>query len=460
MSFLLSKVNGIERRIGIANGTFFFMASTLMVKVIGALYKIPLFNLLGTDGIGLYQMVFPVYALLLTFSGGGVSTAMTRLVGEGYNGEDLLKKCLKIFAPLGLFFTFFLLIFANKIAFLQGNELASGLYRAISPSVFFVSLIACVRGYFQGKSNFTPTALSQVIEQLVKAVSGLIALLLVQGSILLKGIIACLAITLSELIALLFLLIKLKASKEKRKENIIKEEKLISYGYAFKFILPITLSSIVLPIASFLDSFIAINALKGIFYDKATSLYGIYTGGVDAVISLPVNLLHCLTLGFLPKISLNKKGVKVFWGVIVTAGLAGIAVIFTAPLVSNFLFKSGEFSSTLTALLRYSSISIILHSGLHAVNLLLLSVNKQKVSLINLLSGVICKIILSVSLIKIPKINVFGMLISDVGCYFVALILNLVYICYILKSKTAGKANENNVSGIGRRSKFTFRKSV
>ena len=346
MSFLLSKVNGIERRIGIANGTFFFMASTLMVKVIGALYKIPLFNLLGTEGIGLYQMVFPVYALLLTFSGGGVSTAMTRLVGEGYNGEDLLKKCLKIFAPIGLFFTFFLLIFANKIAFLQGNELASGLYRAISPSVFFVSLIACVRGYFQGKSNFTPTALSQVIEQLVKAVSGLIALLLVQGSILLKGIIACLAITLSELIALLFLLIKLKISKEKSKENIIKEEKLISYGYAFKFILPITLSSIVLPIASFLDSFIAINALKGIFYDKATSLYGIYTGGVDAVISLPVNLLHCLTLGFLPKISLNKKGEKVFWGVIVTAGLAGIAVIFTAPLVSNFLFKSGEFSST------------------------------------------------------------------------------------------------------------------
>ena len=52
------------------------------------------------------------------------------------------------------------------------------------------------------------------------------------------------------------------------KENIIKEEKLISYGYAFKFILPITLSTIVLPIASFLDSFIAINALKGIFYDK------------------------------------------------------------------------------------------------------------------------------------------------------------------------------------------------
>ena len=66
----------------------------------------------------------------------------------------------------------------------------------------------------------------------------------------------------------MFLLIKLKVSKEKSKENIIKEEKLISYGYAFKFILPITLSSIVLPIASFLDSFIAINALKGIFYDK------------------------------------------------------------------------------------------------------------------------------------------------------------------------------------------------
>ena len=456
----LKKIRGIEGKIGVANGTFGFVLSAVVVKVIGALYKIPLFNLLGTEGIGLYQMVFPVYALLLTFSGGGVSTAITRLVGEGYNGENLLKKCLIIFLPIGLLFSVFLFLFANKIAFLQGNNLAGGLYKAISPSVFLVSLIACIRGYFQGKSNFTPTALSQVLEQVVKAVSALIALLLVNGSIVLKGIIACLAITLSEFVALLYLLLKLKIEKGKRVKEDNGFYKEITYGYALKFILPITLSAIILPIASFLDSFIAINSLKQNFLGSATALYGIYTGGVDAVVSLPVNLLHCLTLGFLPKISLNKSGMRVFFGVLFIATLGGAGIILVAPLITKFLFSGGQYSNTLTALLRYSSISVILHSALHTTSLLLLSDGKQKNSLLNLALGVLFKIILSLTLIKIPKINIFGMLISDVGCYFVALILNLVYIYNILKRKTEGSVNENNVSGIGRRSKFTFRKSI
>ncbi len=460
MILSLKKIKGIEGKIGVANGTFGFVLSAVVVKVIGVLYKIPLFNLLGTDGIGLYQMVFPVYALLLTFSGGGVSTAITRLVGEGYNGEDLLKKCLIIFLPIGLSFSICLFSFANKIAFLQGNNLAGGLYKAISPSVFLVSLIACIRGYFQGKSNFTPTALSQVLEQLVKAVSALIALLLVNGSIVFKGIIACLAITLSELVALLYLLLKLRKEKVKTVTagNVFYKE--ITYIYALKFILPITLSTIILPIASFLDSFIAINSLKQNFANSATALYGVYTGGVDAVVSLPVNLLHCLTLGFLPKISLNKRGMKVFFGVVLIATLGGVGIIFVAPLISKFIFNVGQYSTTLTALLRYSSISVVLHSGLHATSILLLSEGKQKKSLMHLAVGVFIKMILSITLIKIPKINIFGMLISDVCCYFVALILNLVYIYNILKRKTEGSVNENNVSGIGRRSKFTFRKSV
>ena len=456
----LKKIRNIEGKIGVANGTFGFVLSAVVVKAIGAIYKIPLFNLLGTEGIGLYQMVFPVYALLLTFSGGGVSTAMTRLVGEGYNGEDLLKKCLTIFIPIGLFFSFFLFLFANKIALLQGNSLATSLYRAISPSVFVVSVIACVRGYFQGKSNFIPTAFSQVVEQLVKSVSALIALLLINGGIVLKGIIACLAITVSELIALFYLLIRLRIDKQKRlnSDNCFYKE--ITYGYALKFIMPITLSSIILPIASFLDSFIAINTLKQIFAGGATALYGVYTGGVDAVVSLPVNLLHCLTLGFLPKISLNKNGIRVFLGVIFLALLGGVGVIIVAPLITEFLFRGGQYSLTLTTLLRYSSISIVLHSGLHVTSMLLLSEGKQKNSLINLAIGVFIKILLSLTLIKIPKINIFGMLISDVGCYFVALILNLVYIYNILKRKTEGSVNENNVSGVGRRSKFTFRKGI
>lgn len=455
----INKINALEGKIGVASGTIGFILSTVLVKVIGAIYKIPLYRLLGVEGVGLYQMVFPVYALLLTFAGGGVSTAITKLVADGYDADDILKKCLLTFGVAGLFFSVCLAIFSKEIAFLQGNELATGLYLAVSPSVFIVAVIGCVRGYFQGKSTFSPTAFSQVIEQLVKAVSALIALYLFDGNVVFKGIIACLAITTSELSALLFLLLKLK--KIKRLNSCFsKEKKTITYGYAIKFITPITLSTIILPLAAFFDSFIAINALKQIFFEKATALYGVYAGGVDAIIALPVGLLHCLILGYLPKISLNKKGMRIFLFIILISVLGAVAVFFGAPIISRVLFKESEYSSILTLLLRYASFSVILRSGVQASNFLLLSAKKQKISLLNLSVGVIFKLLLSLTLIKIPKINLFGMLISDVACYFVALILNLVYIYYILKCKTEGNPNENNLSGIGRRSKFTIRKSI
>ena len=459
MAKSFNKIKSLEGRIGVANGTFGFILSTILVKIIGVIYKIPLYRLLGVEGVGLYQMVFPVYALLLTFAGGGVSTAITRLVANGYNAEDLLKKCLLIFASIGLLFSICLAVFSKQIAILQGNQFASKLYLVISPSVFFVSVIGCVRGYFQGKNSFTPTAFSQVIEQIVKAASALIALLIVDADVLKKGLIACVAITFSEVVALFYLLLKFKKVKNVYRKSD-QPQQLIGYAYAIKFIMPITLSAIILPIASFLDSFIAVNALKQIFFEKATSLYGIYTGGVDVVIGLPVGLLHCLILGYLPRISLNKKGMQISIFIIAISAICSVAVLVGAPIVSKFLFNNGEYTAILTTLLRYSSFCIILRGGLQVSNFLLMSANKQKISLINLSIGVIFKLLLNLTLIKIPKINIFGMLISDVACYFVALILNLVYIYYILKCKTEGNPNENNLSGIGRRSKFTIRKSI
>jgi stage V sporulation protein B len=268
----VKKINAIESRIGVASGTLGLVVSTLLVKVIGAVYKIPLYRLLGAQGVGLYQMVFPVYALLLTFAGGGVSTAITRLIADGYNGDDLLKKCLLTFGSAGFIFTISLALFSRQISILQGNELASSLYFAVSPSVFLVAVIGCVRGYFQGKSTFIPTAISQVMEQAVKAVSALIALYFTDGSIVFKGIIACLAITVSEIVALFYLLVKLKKVK-RESDDFGKNEKLMGYGYLIRFIMPITLSAIILPIASFLDSFIAINALKQVFFENTCFFY-------------------------------------------------------------------------------------------------------------------------------------------------------------------------------------------
>ena len=87
-----SLFKGIEGKIGVAEGTTVFMLSTLLIKIIGGIYKIPLCNLLGSKGMGLYQMVFPVYFLAITIACGGLPTAMTQIIAKGYNAESLLKK--------------------------------------------------------------------------------------------------------------------------------------------------------------------------------------------------------------------------------------------------------------------------------------------------------------------------------------------------------------------------------
>ncbi len=440
-----SVLKGIESKIGIAEGTMVFMLSTLLIKIIGGIYKIPLCNLLGSQGMGLYQMVFPVYFLAITLACGGLPTAMTQIIAKGYNAKNLLKKCIKIFLLIGLFLCFILLFFSGKISNLQGDVKASSLYFAIAPAVVVVTLISCFRGYFQGNGNFKPTAFSQTIEQLVKCVSGVIALLLIDGSVQKRAFFACFAVTFSEIIALIYLFLKYRKNFSDDKKNDNQKE--ISIKELLLTIAPIACSVLFFPLATFADSFIVINLLKNTYFEKATEVYGIYTGGVDTVISLPVSLLHNLSLGFLPLIVKDNKKTKGIVIVFFISILWAVGIVFLAPLAVKILFGGiKEYSKLLTLLIRYASINVVALSTLQAINCYLVGISKQKVMLISMPIGVAVKIIVNLTLVKMPKINVFGMIISDFSCYFVALLINLLYIIYINKKESKNNENYSNRS--------------
>ena len=298
----------IESKIGVSEGTAIFILSTLIIKIMGAVYKIPLCNLLGSKGVGLYQMVFPVYSLCITIACGGLPTAMTQIIAKGYNAENLLKKCLKSFLAIAIVLSLAIVVFSNKIALAQGDNSARLLYFAIAPAILFVSVICCFRGYFQGKGNFKPTAFSQMIEQVVKCVFGVIALLLVKRNIIIRTLFACFAITFSEIIALVYLALKYKKYRKKTLENNLNTK--ISFKQLFIIIAPITFALLFFPLASFIDSFIVVNALKNSYFERATEVYGIYAGGVETIIALPVALLHNLSLGYLPTLTKNNGGIK------------------------------------------------------------------------------------------------------------------------------------------------------
>ena len=150
-------------------GAAIIAAGGFLAKLIGALYRIPLTNLIGGYGMGLYQMVYPFYCLLLTVSATGIPSSIAKMVAEkraqGVSGKPVLKSAFILFLAIGALGTLLMMALSPLLSRAQDcADLKNG-YIALAPSVLLVSAISVFRGWFQGENNMLPTALSEVTEQ-------------------------------------------------------------------------------------------------------------------------------------------------------------------------------------------------------------------------------------------------------------------------------------------------------
>ena len=158
-------------------GALWIAAGGFVAKLVGALYRIPLTNLIGGRGLGLYQMVYPVYCLLLTVSATGIPSSIAKLtaekIGKGEDDRQVFSLSMRLFLIVGLCGTLLMVIVAPFLAHAQGSGEVLGGYYALAPSVLLVSAISVFRGWFQGRNKMYPTALSEITEQVVKVGFGL-----------------------------------------------------------------------------------------------------------------------------------------------------------------------------------------------------------------------------------------------------------------------------------------------
>ncbi|MCL2862246.1 MAG: oligosaccharide flippase family protein [Firmicutes bacterium] len=194
-------------------GAAFIGIVTVVSKMIGAFYRIPLTNIIGAEGIGIYQMVFPLFSVLFTISAGGISGSIAKSVkirfdrGDEKGARQVFFVALSTLTVFALIFTLFIVLMRERLAFIQGNSSASLPYLAIAPALIFSSVIACFRGYFQGRQNNLPSASSMLIEQFVKLGLGLfLARYLLQYSLSFAVFGALMGVALGELVSLLSLL--------------------------------------------------------------------------------------------------------------------------------------------------------------------------------------------------------------------------------------------------------------
>ena len=261
----------------------------VIVKLIGAVFRIPLTNWIGTDGMSYYGCAYPIYSLFLTVSTAGIPVAISKMVAErvtvrNYGGaHKVFKVSLGLLSVLGVFSFLLCYLGADFIAgTIQNNPEAASSIRAISPALLFVPILSAFRGYFQGRQNMNPTAVSELTEQSVRAAVGLT----LAYSFLAVGLPEAAAgatfgasagsFASMVVIALIYVLNrKTIHTKIRRGDNNLEET-----GEILKKILmiaiPITLGASIMPIMNAIDSTVVMGRLEatGWTHDEAKNLFG------------------------------------------------------------------------------------------------------------------------------------------------------------------------------------------
>lgn len=297
--------------------TFFGGVATLavgvvIVKLIGALYKIPLANILGQEGNSYFNTAYNIYNVLLTISTAGLPVALSKTISEAnalgrYNQVNrVFRVALTTFLVLGSLSALIMFFGAGAITQIIGSPDATASVRALAFACLFVCSMSAFRGYFQGHGDMAPTSSSQVIEAAIKLVLGLaLAALLARQSKALASAGAILGVTIGTAVALAFLLFLFSRRRERRKSDDVPDSSKKIFITLISVAIPITIGSSVTNIVYLIDNGLILNQLKnalGMAQETADALYGIYAAA-GTLYSLPSSLMIPFTASILPAVA-------------------------------------------------------------------------------------------------------------------------------------------------------------
>lgn len=428
---------------GLIKGAAWIAAGGFIAKIIGAIYRIPLTNLIGGKGLGLYQMVYPVYCLLLTVSATGIPSSIAKLTAErirkGQSTRPLFLSAMKLFLLIGIGGTAIMAIISPFLAKAQGSGEVLGGYYALAPSVFLVSAISVFRGYFQGKNDMMPTALSEIAEQVIKVAFGILFAYLFKDRISLAVTFLLLAVSLSELFTLFLMLALYRREGEKRQNDGGR----VAFTAILRMSIPVTVLSLLIPLSSLIDSVLATRLLSA-YEQDAVTLYGLFSGGAVTIIGLPVSVCYGIAAATIPSVAAEPDGrkarKKIFRSLGLTALLGGVSALglyaFADPAV-RIIFRSltGGEKQTLVRLVQVYSVSALTLSCAQTLAACLTAQGKPQHAALSMLVGVLVKTVSYYFWLKNPEISVFGLAYATNLCYLVAFLLDFMYNLIVTKKR-------------------------
>lgn len=424
----------------------------LVVKVIGAAFRIPLANTIGLIGTSYYDTAYPYYSWLLVISTSGLPTAISKMVSErvtlgDYRGAHrVFTTAMQILCCIGLLTSILMFFGSDYIARLHMLPEAAYCFKALAPALFFVALMCAYRGYMQGMQQMVPTAISQVVEQVGKLVVGLsLAFMLLDQGPEYAAMGALIGVTVSELLALLYVMLSYRRRWPKiraRLECSVRREVEPVAGRLIAIALPITIGASISPLSSVVDSALIIRILLKLGYAKETAqtAFSLMRTNVATLTNMPGVLTMALAMSLVPAISAfsakrdhagiqdtARLGLKL--ALIIGLPCAVGLFVLASPILSMLYPNLTEGELTLAVdLMHTSSIGVIFLSLVQSMTGVIQGMGKPNVPVFNLFIGFVLKVASLLALMNIPQVNIQGAAVSTVVCYAFAGIADTIYV--------------------------------
>ncbi len=439
----------MNQPVSILKGTVLLAFAGFVVKIMGAVYRIILARLIGVEGIGLYQMAYPIYLVFLSLSTAGIPIALSKLIAEKEIQQD--RAGVKIIFQAALILLVILGTGCSLAMGLSARWLSESVVSdpravfaiwALSPAIFFMSLLAVFRGYFQGRREMGLSAVSQIIEQAVRVgVAIILAIYLVGRGVEYAAAGAAFGATVGGAAASVYLiLIQLGTSKLAKVRAPWKSIK-PAIKRIVRFAIPISVTVILMPILQTLDSIIVPVKLQSIGYtvQQATSMLGML-GNSWAVLYLPMIVTGAIASNLVPSVaSLKAVGMRGSLKGKIENGIR-LGVIWIVPAAVGFFWFGDSIFRILYGIKGVDLLSwfapAAIFLGIEQITAgVLQGLGKPIRPLINFTAGAGVKILITLLSIGWPGLNLAGAALGTVCGSGVTAALNLFSLRQLIKVK-------------------------
>jgi stage V sporulation protein B len=458
-------LSNAEKKSTFFGGAAILAVSAILVKVIGAIYRIPLGNILPDGVMGDYNSAYNIYNFFLTISTAGLPVALSKTISEAnaLGRHNQVQRTFRVafitFLILGLLSFFCMTVLAAPMAkIVISNPKAVYCVMALAPSVLCVCIISAFRGYFQGHFNMMPTGISQVIEAFFKLVVGL-ALALFLVTVLQKpqlgSVGAIIGVSCGSVVALLYILF-LFFRDRKRRQRIHATDRpdssLRILSNLLKLAIPITLGSAATSLVTLIDTKLVMSQLTNIFHnvdglfldpkgtgpalDAARDLYGIYSKTMS-IYNLPFSMMVPLTACIIPAVSASLARRDHLGAQKVSESALRIGLLLALPMgmglfalggpIMGLLFPAIDVSvaGPLLSVLGLASIFVALQL---LCNSILQANGMVNLPILAVIIGGVVKVVVNFILVGNPNIRINGAPVGTLCCFIVISALEIFII--------------------------------